>query len=239
MTAFDNLKQFVFQHKPHLTQIHSFKPLNRKCFVDTSSGDDKDPLKYYYKPFFGYIYRKRLSMCLKAIGRKKFDNLLEMGYGSGIFLPRLSKISANLSGLDIHKMHREVMKSMKQIGIGCALASGDILNPPYADNTFDGIVLISILEHIHQLDTAIRQIQRVLKAKGRIYVGIPVRNKLTDIFFQKICRIGKSTAVMHVSSHRDIFDAIKSKFEIERIITFPRFFPMDLAFYILIEAKKQ
>ncbi len=57
---------------------------NRSLLPDTTHGNDEDPLKFYYKFPYSYIYKKRLSMCLDLIDRK-YKKVLEVGYGGTVY----------------------------------------------------------------------------------------------------------------------------------------------------------
>ena len=62
-----------------------------------------DPVFFHYYPGVGYFYRRRLKNTLELIRGYRFRKLLEVGYGSGIFLPTLSKLAKKVVALDIHK----------------------------------------------------------------------------------------------------------------------------------------
>ena len=47
------------------------------------------------------------------------------------------------------------------------------------------------------------------------------------------------TDEMHPSSQKEVIETVKKKFKINKIITFPKFLPIDCSFYILIEAVKE
>jgi hypothetical protein len=62
--------------------------------------DDVDPLPYYYNPWVGWLYRHRLQMgldLLPAGGRR----ILEIGVGSGILVPTLTKHYPEYTGTDL------------------------------------------------------------------------------------------------------------------------------------------
>ena len=49
-----------------------------------------------------YIQRFRFQAILRLLGNTIYDRLLEVGTGSGIFLPELSKHCRDLYAIDIH-----------------------------------------------------------------------------------------------------------------------------------------
>ena len=62
-----------------------------------------DPMEWYFKPFFGFAYRKRLALALTSLG-DHHDNLLEIGHASGILLPELSRRCNQLHAIDFMKI---------------------------------------------------------------------------------------------------------------------------------------
>lgn len=62
--------------------------------------DEYDPLPYYYRPFVGWLYRKRLRMGLDLLPRKG-GRILEVGVGSGILVPTLSAHFSRYTGTDL------------------------------------------------------------------------------------------------------------------------------------------
>lgn len=202
----------------------------------------EDALEFYYKPIFSYVFRKRLKMCVSLLNGHKFDKVLDVGYGTGIFFFTLNQISKELYGIDEHKKNEELAKRYKEQGINLKLASGDISTLPYKNEIFDCVVTISTLEHIKDLDKVIQEFCRVLKNDGYLFAGFPVKNKITDTFFKIMTLfIGEKVDILndqHVSSHRKILDAIRKKFRIIQIMKFPSFFPLDYSSYMFLKAKK-
>lgn len=211
----------------------------RELLPDTTHGDDEDPLKFYYSFPYNYIYKRRLSMPLSLMN-KHYNSLLEIGYGSGIFLPSLSKIAKDIYGLDIHPFENKVCKAMKNLGVNANLVRGDLFKMPYKNNSFNAIVCMSTLEHIEpiKLKNAVQEFSRVLIKGGDIYLGVPAKNKITDIFFEKFCKVKLDAGDMHKSSPKDVITAVKTKFKIDKIITFPLNMPLSLSFYVVIKATR-
>lgn len=51
--------------------------------------------------------------------------------------------------------------------------SGDALNLPFKDNTFDRIICAEVMEHVGDDDKACSELSRVLKRNGRIAITVP------------------------------------------------------------------
>ena len=43
----------------------------RRYLVNTTHGDEEDPIEHYYKPILSYVYKKRLKMILPMITKKE------------------------------------------------------------------------------------------------------------------------------------------------------------------------
>lgn len=193
-----------------------------------------DPIFHYYYPIVSYIYRLRLKNTLSLLG-KSYDNLLEIGYGSGIFFPEVSKRSQQVYGLDVHGNENLVRKMLKsELISNVILKSGSILNIPFEDRTFDCIVSVSTLEHLTDLDRAMQEIKRILKNNGEAILSFPARNLITDTIY-KIW--GSDPRHIHPSSHYDIINAIQKYFTIDKILKCPRLSSIQTALYITIKCK--
>ena len=140
----------------------------------------------YYMPLIGRVYQKRLKMALVALGDGQFDHLLEIGHGSGVFLPALSERARRLSAFDLHPHVQPVQTMLAAEGIKAAVWSGDILAIDAPDGEFDAVVCLSVLEHLAgpELDQALREIARVSRADSSHRPGFPHRNVITDTFYR-------------------------------------------------------
>lgn len=122
-----------------------------------------DPLKFYYWPFLGRLYRKRVELCLaECTGGHR---VLEVGFGSGATFLNLNDIYDEIYGLDLDASIHSVEDLFRSLGVGVRLTNGNVLSMPYSNDFFDTILLISILEHLkpaQQIET-FRELRRVLK----------------------------------------------------------------------------
>jgi len=198
------------------------------------TGED-DPIAYYYKPITGAVYRQRLKATAQLLGRRKFDKLLEIGFGSGIFLPELSRHCSELYGVDIHSKVDLVQKTLEKERVAARLSVGDIRALEFPDGTFDAVVCVSVLEHIRELDLAIGEIARVAGDSGIVVFGFPVRNVITNAFYRAV---GYEPLNLHPSSHRDILKALSARLKIDAYASFPRFLPMDYSLYVTCRCVK-
>jgi len=190
----------------------------------------EDPVDYYYRPLTARIYRDRLKLAVDLLGPGPFDAVLDVGYGSGIFIPELARRAGRVVGLEIHGEAASVEEALRRLGIDAELRSGDLLAMPFADESFDAVVCLSVLEHLTELDEALTELRRVVRASGTVVLGFPVQNFITDAFFRVA---GYDPRRMHPSSHTDIFAAVErhTALPIERRAHSPRFLPIALSGY--------
>jgi ubiquinone/menaquinone biosynthesis C-methylase UbiE len=78
-----------------------------------------------------------------------------------------------LDVLDVQQeMLDAVVRRARAAGItNIASRQGDAAHLPYADQTFDGAYLITVLGEIPDGDSALRELARVLKPTGRLVIG--------------------------------------------------------------------
>jgi len=206
---------------------------DRNLMVKTN---DDDPVDYYYKLMTGWLYRKRLEIGMALLGNEHRQRILEIGYGSGVLLPRLAASCDELYGVDIHKNTPAVAAMLAVEGVRANLVMGNILDLDYPQGMFDAVISLSVLEHLMpgDLTRALREVRRVLRPDGVAVFGFPVRNAATNAFYRLV---GFNPMQLHPSAHREIVEAAKVTFKQIHVTWFPRWVPMDLALYMGIRSE--
>jgi len=192
--------------------------------------EDEDPIDYYYRPITGTIYRTRLQYAVDLLGTDRLPSLLEVGCGSGILLPELSRHTDRLVGIDIHSRLEDVRDYLAKEGVVAEILEASLFEMPFADGEFDALLCASVLEHLTDLDRAMAEFARVVRPGGRVVLGFPVRNVVTDTFFRMA---HFNPREIHPSGHRDIEAAIGRCPGLELVEKkgLPGFLPIDLALY--------
>lgn len=160
-----------------------------------------DPIKYYYWPVFGPMYRRRVEMCLDECPGG--ERILEIGFGTGVAFLNLHDKYKEIHGLDLTADIAAVQSVFDPLGIPTDLREGSVLEMPYADNTFDTVLLVSILEHLkpHELDQAFKETYRVLKTGGHVVYGTPVERPFMVFMFRML---GHDIRREHFSTEKEI-----------------------------------
>lgn len=187
-----------------------------------------DPLRFYYLPLIGALYKARLDVGLRLLP-ERCDSLLEIGYGSGILMPSLSTRCDHLFGVDIHPRYEEVGKALLRLGVNATLISHDARQLPFPDGRFNVIVAFSFLEHVKPLNPFLNEMWRVLRPGGHILLGMPMVNKWFNALFPLIgCN---NIEDLHITSPNDVREEI-SRMKIAFTENgMPHVFPKLLRFY--------
>ena len=125
---------------------------------------------YFPRP---YHSTRRLKQILDP---GKGERLLEIGPGIGLHaLPIARSLGPEgvLNVLDIQeRMISHLNRRAARAGVTNIVATqADAKELPYADDTFDGVCLVTTLGEISDKDAALREIHRVLKHSGRLIIG--------------------------------------------------------------------
>jgi len=175
----------------------------------------KDPIRYYYWPVFGKMYRRRVELALGEC-RSGF-RVLEVGFGTGLTFLNLNDIYKEIYGLDLTANLEAIKSVFEPMGIPLFLKNGDILTLPYEENYFDTVLLISILEHLKpfELDQAFAEVRRVLKPGGQVVYGTPVERPLMVAMFRVL---GYDIRKEHFSTEKQIADVARKTFSKGHVI---------------------
>ncbi len=144
-----------------------------------------DPLPYYYKPSVGWLYRHRLQMGLDFLDARPAGRVLEVGVGSGVLVPTLTRAFAAYTGTDLTlapNLDRLVAPSCRaEFRRADLLRDGDL-----PAGHFDAIACFSVLEHIADADGAARSLARALAPGGTLVTGYPMVSPLMTRAFALI-----------------------------------------------------
>ncbi len=191
--------------KPPKEQIRlQLLPLERYVGVD-----EKDPIKFYRLPIIGRMYQRRIELCLEQLTGGQ--SVLEVGFGSGVSFLNLSQLYQEIHGLDLNADVRQVSEMFASLGIQTDLRNGSVLELPYPDQSFDAVLLISILEHLqpYEQHQAFREIWRVLKPGGQVVYGVPVERPFMVFMFRLL---GADIREHHFSTETDVRVAAQEVF---------------------------
>ncbi len=152
--------------------------LPEAALVKTS---DLDQGRWNYHGVLGWVSRQRIGMVDRLLTGVRDGRLLEVGYGSGVFMPTLARHATTLSGVDVHEVPDQVIAALAGHGITAQLCTGSVTALPYPDASMDTVVCISVLEFVDDLDAACRELRRVTAPGGRVVVVTPGHSAVLDL----------------------------------------------------------
>ena len=175
-----------------------------------------DPIKYYYWPIFGRMYRQRVELALgECTGGER---ILEVGFGTGLAFPNLHDTYQEIHGIDLTADIDAVRSVFEPMEIPLFLKMGDVLSMPYyEDNFFDTVLMVSILEHLKplELEQAFAEVKRVLKPGGQMVYGTPVEKPFMVFMFKML---GHDIRDEHFSTEQEIASAARKVFSKGKVI---------------------
>lgn len=119
---------------------------------------------------FWFVSRRRIffDQLDRLLPKGEGKRVLEIGCGAGGMLGPLQRYGS-VSGLDID---HEFVSVCKERGFEHVLC-GSGYELPYADASFDLVCLFDTIEHLPDDEQALREVMRVLRPGGSVFVSVP------------------------------------------------------------------
>lgn len=156
--------------------------------------------------------------------------VLEVGCGTGGLLVAAAKRGLEISGVDIASRWLVVARRrLTDRGLSVFLAAAEAERLPWPEQTFDAIVVDSVLEHVDDPAVALSEFRRVLKPGGRLLVWSPNRFTLTTDPHLGLWGLGWLPrswvpGYLRLRGRRDWAPRTLSAFEVRRLVKARGFF---------------
>ncbi len=111
------------------------------------------------------VIERRVARCAPAGGQR----ILEIGCGTGALVERLAHRGQVAVGLDLRA---EGMTAMRRRTPALQFVRGEAERLPFASRTFDGILLLDVLEHVDD-GPVLDEVSRVLGPNGWVLITAP------------------------------------------------------------------
>lgn len=107
----------------------------------------------------------------KTLSGYRFENILEIGCGTGKNTGWLADISEHITAIDLSEEMLARAKS-RITSEKVIFKQADILKPwTFADRQYDLVTFSLVLEHVENLDEILRKVSQLAKPGGLVYVG--------------------------------------------------------------------
>jgi ubiquinone/menaquinone biosynthesis C-methylase UbiE len=153
---------------------------------DLPKSGPTDPIEFYRRPLVGHLFRERINRGLGLLAERRFENALEVGYGSGAVQLALAPGVVALHGIDLDSDRTAVEAILAARGYGSSLLNGDVSDLPYENDRFDLVVSFSVFEHLRRFPVALAEVARVLEPGGLFLLGMPSVNRLMEAAFRAV-----------------------------------------------------
>jgi ubiquinone/menaquinone biosynthesis C-methylase UbiE len=143
--------------------------------------------------------------------------VLDLGCGSGMFLPIVAPMCEEIVGVDISSdMLTFCSQCITKYSIeNASLSSANSDHLPFVHETFDAVYMVDVIHHVVDCQQAVKEIYRVLKPGGRFIVFEPNKfNMLLAIF----CFLDRNEwGALRLGSKRQYRKLFKDFFDIKQI----------------------
>jgi SAM-dependent methyltransferase len=118
-------------------------------------------------------YRRRVRWVLRRLAPEPGQAILDVGTGMGFYLKAVSALwpDVPLAGLDLDTEALAYAKA--HLGDRALLARARIEELPFADGSFDRIILSEVLKHLDDDAAGLQEVVRVLAPGGLLAITVP------------------------------------------------------------------
>jgi SAM-dependent methyltransferase len=178
-----------------------------------------DKAHWVHSRVLGPLQRKRFQLALKLLGDHRFGRLLEIGYGSGVFLPELARHCEKLYAADVHVRGGSVREILTKRNVSVQIVRATMAALPFADGCMDCVVAISCLEYCPDQDAVCKAIRRILVPGGLLVLVTPGYSRLVDF---GLCALTGTDAREEYGLRREtLIASLEKYFAITARINFP------------------
>lgn len=122
-------------------------------------------------PLRRFVHQEEYELAVKMVAGKR---VLDVGTGEGVVPFLAKKPGRKIVAVDISRANIKAAKARQEKGNWrpkTEFLLADAENLPFADNSFDTVICLHVLEHLPNFQKGLRELRRV--AKGRMIIAVP------------------------------------------------------------------
>lgn len=113
---------------------------------------------------------RKLDTVVKSCGLKAGDRVLDVGGGWGAFVEHAGKQGIHVTALTLAKKSEQYLNDLIQrLQLPCKVKYADFYAYTHPE-PYDAIVILGVMEHLPDYRAVLKQLQRLLRPGGRIYL---------------------------------------------------------------------
>ena len=136
------------------------------------SDDDRAVLERLLANEADMAFRRRVPILLEYLELSDDADVLDCGCGLGFYLMAIRELRSNarLTGLDPDAGR---LRFLEGLGLNAQAVVGDAHALPFEDESFDGVLMSEVLEHLRDDERGLREAFRVLRPGGVLAISVP------------------------------------------------------------------
>lgn len=170
--------------------------------------------KFIPRNAVGFRNCLREQMLLNMVNLQKEDRILDVGCAAGRQSLLMAEKTKEVVGIDISAdfIRKAKVCAQKKGFNNVIFQRGSIENLPFQDSSFDKIFCAEVLEHVVDVDVAMRELTRVLKPCGKLVISVPnengdatvwarIKNAVTRKKFSPLAEYSLDEVIKHGDAH--------------------------------------
>lgn len=176
------------------------------------NADYSDDLSHYHSSAFKYGRKKIETALLFFLDNLSDGNrILDVGSGTGYYLNLIHKRGYDCVGVDLsEQMVRQSLATYSDIFVQIA----DARQLPFLNDCFDTVVSIETLRYFSNRDSFLREIFRVTKPEGKIFItAAPLLSANSYGIFNTLCRIFRLKSLVSCFQSFETVGSLRGRLE--------------------------